>query len=524
VALASLQGAHEGASLFSRELADWLPSRGSADADLQFELPVLAARGRDLARNHGVASGSIATLVDNVVGTGFVLNARPDYRALGRTKDWADGWARDTEALWRNWAETTAFDAGRRMNFHVMTRLMFRTELVEGDACAIPLWLPDRPGGSGGYATCFQIIDPTRLGNPYDRTDGPLMRGGVEIDEYTAPVAYHVRKTHPYDAGNFLGAAAPAWERIEATTGFGRPGFVHLYTLERPGQTRGKPIMTSVLPMFKMLDHYGRAELQAAVVNAMIAAFVESSMPMEQIMQLFGGDPEAYMSTRQEWQAKLKGGAIIPMMPGDKLASFTPGRPNAAYGAFTENILRHIGTSMGLPLELLMKDFSKTNYSSARASLLEAWRYFNNRRDWIITHWADVVYSLWLEEAANKGDVEAPDFYAKKAAWSRAQWIGDGRGWVDPLKEAQASEQRRKSRVSTLARECAEQGLDWQEVLEQQAAEKKYAESLGIDLEPVAVAPITRGAQVDPSIDPGGGDPANDQGGDQPSGEGPPAS
>jgi lambda family phage portal protein len=485
-------------------MKDWLPSWGSADADLLPELPWLATRGRDLARNHGVAHGAIQTLVDNVVGTGFTLNARPDYRALGRDKVWADEWGRNTEALWRNWAETTYFDAGQRLNYHGMTRLMFRTELVQGDACALPLWLPDR---GGKYATCFQIIDPDRLSNPNGAPDDARLRGGVEIDVYTAPVRYHVRKSHPFDTGGYTADSA-GWEPIPAATSFGRSRFIHIYGLGRPGQTRGQPIMSAVMPMFRMLDRYEKAELQAAVVNAMIAAFIESSMPMEQIMQLFGGDPEAYLEQRQQWQAKLEGGAILPMIPGDKLAAFTPQRPNAAFGPFTENILRHIGTSLGLPLELLMKDFSKTNYSSARSSLLEAWRFFNNRRDWLITHWSDVVYSLWLEEAANRGDIEAPDFYANRSAWCRAEWIGDGRGWVDPLKEAQGSKERRLNKVSTLARECAEQGLDWQEVLEQQAAEKAFAQTLGIDLDavpagqPAAAAPADAADQpVDQSAD-----------------------
>jgi lambda family phage portal protein len=357
-----------------------------------------------------------------------------------------------------------------------------------------------------------QIVDPDRMSNPNLGWDTPTMRGGVELDPVTTEaVAYHVRKAHPYDAGVLAStptmdgvANAYVWEPVPARDPVtGRSRFIHLYAVERPGQTRGKPAMTAVMPMFHMLDHYERAELQAAVVNALIAVLVESQLPMEQILQLFGGNSEEYLLARREHQdrAKLQGGAMIPMFPGDKATGFAPQRPNAQFGAFTETILRNIGTSLGLPLELLMKDFSKTNYSSARAALLEAWRHFNNRRDWLVTHWADEIYALWLEEAANRGEIEAPTFYRDKSAWCRCEWIGDGKGWVDPLKEAQASEQRRKSRVSTLQRECAEQGLDWRQVLEQQAAEKKYAEGLGIELEPLPVAPFTRGAQPDPGID-----------------------
>ncbi len=97
---------------------------------------------------------------------------------------------------------------------------------------------------------------------------------------------------------------------------------------------------------------------------------------------------------------------------------------------------------MNIPFELLMKDFSKTNYSSARAALLEAWRYFNARRQWMATYWARPIYELWLEESINRGIVDAPDFYERRAAWTRCKWIGPGRGWVDPVKEAKAAQLR----------------------------------------------------------------------------------
>ena len=286
--------------------------------------------------------------------------------------------------------------------------------------------------------------------------------------------------------------SAYSWEHIPARDPSGRSRFVHVYQMERPGQTRGVPAMASVMSDLRMYDHYQRAEVAAAVMNAMMCAFLELSLDMPSILELLGGDPsctpqEAYLGLRRDWvtQTKLEAGMILAPPPGDKMSFLKAERPNSQFGPFTEQVMRHVGTSLGLPLELLMKDFSKTNYSSARASLLEAWRFFNNRRDWLITHWADVAYSLWLEEAANNGDVEAPDFYASRAAWCRADWIGDGRGWIDPLKEAEASGERRRQGVSTLSRECAEQGLDYRDVVRQQVREEKFVnderEAVGLD-------------------------------------------
>ncbi len=468
---------HRAASLSAREFSSWMPGLGSADSDLLPELGTLVSRSRDLTRNHGVASGAIQTMVDNVVGTGFRLVALPDYRALGKTKEWADEWSRQVESLWRGWADCLECDAAESLTFAGLTTQVFRSGLINGEALALPLWLPER---GTAFSTAIQLVETDRLCNPSGSPDSKNLRAGIEIDDYGAPVAYWIRKTHPGDTFLPFSAGADDWQRIPVKTAFGRRQALHLHDKERTGQNRGKPILTSIMPMFKMLDHYERSELQAAVVNAMIAAFIETPLDAETIVEMFGGSFEDYDSKRREWRAKLAGGSIITTFPGDKLSPFTPSRPNSAYGAFVENILRHIGTGLNLPFELLMKDFSKTNYSSARAALLEAWRFFNGRRAWLATYWSKPVYELWLEEAINTGKVEAADFYANRPAWTRCKWIGPGRGWVDPVKEAQASQIRMEAGLSTLEDECAAQGLDWEEVLEQRAREKAKIRELGL--------------------------------------------
>lgn len=466
---------YKAASHALREIASWQPGNGSADSDLLPELSTMVARSRDLSRNHGVASGAIQTLTDNIVGTGFRLSAKPDYKALGKTKEWEEEWQAQVESLWRSWADTFNCDAAKSLTFNGLTTQIFKSCMVNGEALALPLWLENRP-----FSTAIQLVEPDRLSNPNNQSDTETMRGGIEIDKYGAPIAYHILKNHPGDF--WTGTASYKWLRVPAFTPFGRRRVIHVRDIDRIGQTRGKPVLSSIMPMFKMLDHYERSELQAAIVNAMIAAFIETPMDAENLNELFGGSGEDYLTAKKDWKVKLEGGSIIPIFPGDKIAPFTPSRPNSAYGSFIENVLRHIGTGLNIPYELLLKDFSKTNYSSARSALLEAWRYFNGRRQWLSTYWATPVYELWLEEAVNKGLVEAPDFYENKYAYTRCKWIGPGRGWVDPVKEAQACQIRMDIGLSTLEAECAGQGLDWEEVLEQRAREKNKLAALGLTI------------------------------------------
>lgn len=476
---------HIGASSRDTALADWLPLPASADADLLPDLGTLMARSRDLARNNGLMAGGMQTLRDNIVGATLRLSTMPDYRLLGWSRERAREWGNDVEAQFRSWAETTECDAGRTLNLLGQTLLHLSGAMLNGDAVALPMWLP-RPGQR--WNTRLMLIESDRLATPPALRYSDKVRGGIEFDPYGAPVAYYILKRHPGDAwaGFGLGGHAAEYDRVPAFTAWGRRRVLHLHDKERSGQSRGKPVVAGVLREFKMVGDYASNELKASVANSLVAAFLESDLGQESAAALFGDQPgAAWADSVKEAgvlrdRRRLEGAAVIPLPVGARLSSFTPSRPNQAFEAFMLASLRNIAAGMNLPYELLLKDFSRTNYSSARASLLEAWRYFQGRRRWLRDYWLNEVYALWLEEAVNAGAVDAPGFYAQRYAYCRARFIFGGRGWVDPVKEAQATILRLNAGLTTLEKEAAEQGEDYEELLDQLATEQQMRADRGL--------------------------------------------
>lgn len=479
-----MTASHAAADTSDNALRSWTPLPASPDADLLAERDTIVGRSRDLRRNHGVAQGAEQTIADNVVGTGLRLSARPMYKLLGRDKAWAREYAQTVEGYHRLWWDDTACDAADELNGAGLTTLAMRSLWTNGEACAIPMWMPE-PGQL--FASRLMLIEPDRLCNPNQRPDTPTLRAGVERDPKTGrPLAYHVRNTHPGDRfGLNLGGYVGEWTRIEAKTKWGRRLFLHVHDKDRIGATRGKPILAAVMKPFKQIDHYLTVHLQTAIVQSLIAAFVKTPLSQEALVDLFGGDANAaqeYFKTKadNDSRIKLKGGALIPLNPGDDVVPFAP--PNAANGVdqFVMTIYRQIGAALQMPYELLMKDFTKTNYSSARAAMLEAWRYFHYLRAKVGFMFCQPASELVLEEMVDRQMVDAPDFYLLRRAYAAARWIGPGRGWVDQVKEAQAAQIRMDAGLSTLEMECAEQGLDWEEVLEQRAVERERMEELGL--------------------------------------------
>lgn len=486
--------AFQGASWTHSDLRNWAPSQGSADADILPELGTLMRRSRDLDRNHGVANGARQTQADNILGCGLWLAPTPDYVALGKDRQWASAWRKPVKALWRAYAETLSCDAGESLTLDGLATQVFNGAFGNGDGLALPLWMP-RPGYPAG--TRLQVIESDRLSNPNFQPDSATLRAGIEIDGYGAPQAYWIRNAHPGDRFWFLNGGLAKWTRIEAYTPWGRRRVIHAHDKGRAGQSRGVPAVAAVLSQFKVLGDFQRAYLKSAVVNAMIAMVSESAIGQEGLVELLSSNAEALakyqqnLSERGRGTVQMRDGLIVPLALGEKLSGFTPGRPDQNYEPFVTTVFRHIATGLNMPYELLMKDFSKTNYSSARAALLEAWRFFTGRRNWLGLTFYQPVYELWLEEMISIGKIEAPGFYDNKAAWCRARWIGPGRGWVDPLKEADAAARRMEISVSTLEDECAEQGKDWEEVLEQLAEEETRRKELGLEKKPTPARTYT---------------------------------
>ena len=68
-----------------RELASWQPGLRSADGEWLPERDTAIARTHDMIRNNGLISGAVQTQVDNLVGAGLRLAAKPNWRVLGIT-------------------------------------------------------------------------------------------------------------------------------------------------------------------------------------------------------------------------------------------------------------------------------------------------------------------------------------------------------------------------------------------------------------------------------------------------------
>ena len=181
-------------------------------------------------------------------------------------------------------------------------------------------------------------------------------------------------------------------------------------------------------------------------------------------------DTKAKITAEREQSAKIAfENALLEKVAGDIKADIPEVMIEEQCRRFLDEFKQRL-QAQGIPYESLTKDFSKTNYSSMRAALNEAWKVYNFYRQWLARDYCQPIYEMVLEEAFLRGELElppgAPDFYEARELWCNADWIGPARGFIDPVKEVSATVLALENRLMTYGEAWAQRGGDFEEGME----------------------------------------------------------
>lgn len=475
----------------------WNPSANTPDTDIIPKLDSLRATSRDLFMNTPIATGALRRDRTNVIGFGLRLQSQIDREYLGLNDEEATQWERNTEREFFSWANNIECDAARTLTFNQLTSLAYFSASLSGDVFVL---LPRIPRRGQVYDMRVKLIEADYCSNPMMQFDTVRIAGGVEVDDDSAPIAYHFRKLSMNSMLGFPVSAADKWERIPAYgPNSGRRQVLHLFEKERPGQRRGVPMLAPVVEELKSLTRLSKAELQAAIINAFFTVFIKTTTPAVSPMEggfipaapgYPSGAPGVSMlnpsDDRDSRTYEMGAGNVIEMEDDQSVDVADPKRPNQLFEPFFIAIVKQIGSALNLPFELLMLHFS-ASYSASRAALQEAWKHFRERRLWAATYFCQPVYVEFLTEAILKGRISAPGFFSDpviRDAWTGSSWAGPGQGQLDPLKETKASVLKVQNKLSTHEDEfVAMNGGDWEGAMTRLSREKTFLEELGLETE-----------------------------------------
>lgn len=505
---------YEGASRLAAGTALWTPALRSADSELVGARDLGNARARDVLRNDAYVAAGVAVHRDSIVGSQFLLNAKPHARMLGLDETWEREFQEEVEAKFTLYAESPEcwLDARRVNTLTGMLRLAVVAYVYGGEVLATVEWMSRerrRP-----YRTALQLIEAERLCNPYASEYNVYNykeRGGIERDDFGRPLWYNIRNGHPSD-GSFNSIQ---FRRVPARLPWGRVQVIHILEPMRIDQTRGISELVSGLKQLRYRNQYEEVVLQNAIVSATFAATIESELP-QQAADVFGVDGEdpavqaadEYINavsgfTENTSALRINGVKIPHLYPGSKLELRPAGSNSALGNDFERSMLRHLAANLGMSYEELSRDYSKTNFSSARAAMVQTWKFMQARKKVVADRFATHAYRLWLEEAINAGALETarsvPNIYEGQNfdALSSCEWLGASRGQIDEFKETQAAAERIAKGLSTYEIELGRLGLDWRSVFAQRQREREEMEARGI-APPAPAAPAEQAGQGGP--------------------------
>lgn len=504
----AFSGAYDGAAQFDKQIRTWAPPLQSADADILGDKALLDARSRDMARNDAYVAGGEQLHKDAIVGHMFVLNAKPNTSILGWTDEQAELFQAEVEAKFQVWAESPHnwVDARRKSDLTAMIRLAVGVFCFGGEVLATVEWITTK---RREFKTAIQMIDPDRLLTPYAEMGNPNVKGGIKFDQYGGPISAFIRTRHPRDYQSMIGQVDMLdFKEVGFQKPWGRQQVIHIINEKRVDQSRAVSDIVAGLREMAITKKFRDVTLQNAVVNATYAASIESELPPEVVYQQMGvGDTGSavsdyatnFLASVDEYTGASKNmqidGVRVPhLFPGTKLKLTPAGTPGGVGQDFETSLLRYIAVALNVSYEELSKDYSKTNYSSARAAMAQTHRFMQSRKKAVADRLANYVYRLWLEEAINADQIES--FSAKDAgllytnghqnllfdALTQADWIGASRGQIDELKETQAAVLRIKYGLSTHEDELSRLGKDWRKVYAQLEREARDREDRNIEL------------------------------------------
>jgi capsid protein len=116
--------------------------------------------------------------------------------------------------------------------------------------------------------------------------------------------------------------------------------------------------------------------------------------------------------------------------------------------------------SLDIPYPVLFKDVEGVNFAGFRSAMLDAWRVYTMHRTWMAENFCQVIYTMLMEEAYLRGELEARDFYTNMQALTRCEWRGSPKGDIEPIKAAQADALLIQNNLKTRAEAIAERGGD----------------------------------------------------------------
>ena len=390
----------------------------------------LIAQSRDFMRNNGIYKGMIDRAVGYIIGNGFELQVNTGSTNVDKK----------IEGLWRDWLGRP--EIRNILSGPEVARMVCREVIVAGDTAVL---LTDK--------SLIQLFESEQIAGK------TTSNNGIEKDKYGRPRKFNLspwkssrvdtNKAQKIDAKNVLYIANP----------------------ERPSQIRGVPAAQSSFPTLYRINDTCDSEAIAMQMLSRIAVSITRENAAEEAYKESREDPnkssdelKGDLATRL---TELDYALLFHANPGEEIKGIERNIPGKNFSESLRMFLRILGLPLGMPLECILLDWTKSNYSQSRAVMQQAYQVFltwqQKMQDFFYTPLFKWRLAAWQDQKLT-GQRKVP-----------FDWIKQTFPWIDQLKEAQAYSTQVERGFITHGQVCKSLGTDRAEIIERREKEVRDA-------------------------------------------------
>lgn len=450
-----------------RTTGDWIAPILSFNQELGLDQEAVVGRSRNLAQNDTAMAKFLSSVRKYVFGPdGITFHSKV---MLQRGQKPAEEINKVIEAAWMEWCEKENCTLDQRMSWCQVQHFLANEVPTDGEA-----FIRKVVTRRNIFGFCIQVISTDQIDRAYGRNRPEILPGGnsvfmgIEMDGDQKVVAYHVFTRHPSEYGQ----GPKMRERIPADE------IVHIYRKDKAAQVRGIPWAACSMFAMNMLAKYKEAELVASRMAASASIYITQETDPNAD---YAGETPADQSPAQAdipWEP----GMVGKLSPGQSVNLVDPTHPTSQYGQFVGDSKLDIAAGLGISNMTLSGDVSQANYSSARVGLLDERDEWETLQYFFIAELCTPIFKAWLKTAF----IAYPGFRVRLASsdwedYDSPEWHPRSFPWVDPEKDANAVKLKLQTGLTTLTRELAAIGQDFDETMLERKKEQDKLKELGME-------------------------------------------
>ncbi|KLE00580.1 phage portal protein [Aliarcobacter butzleri] len=436
--------------------------QASGDRDM------LRARARWLSANNPICKSIDRSIIKNCIGSGISLQSRINKDEVKN----AENLNKQIEILWNEFTKKQNFDITKRISFRKFQKMLLKAKLVDGESLINGVWTKDKK-----FPLKFQLVEVDQLDNTKNsfgfttNKNNNTVFSGVEVDENGAPIAYHLKTEI-----NSISSKR-----------FDSKNIIHFYDPERATQYRGITDYAQTINNLKDFQAYNDSEI---IKNRILASFATFIKTANVGGGMFGDKQTGQRQGSNDPIKEITAGMIKYLRPGEEVQSIQSNQLGNSYNDFITNTIRIIAAGRDISYELAIRDYSKVNFSSARASLIQDNKRFDDEQILLIEDALNPMFEMFMDSVVLSGALQVPnDYWVNKEKYINAVWIMPTREWVDPLKDIKSIEYEIKLGLNSRTRAAAGKGRNFEDIIDEQINEEKMIaeKRAAAGLEPVLI-------------------------------------